>query len=219
MRKHLLLLGLALLCAVSTITAAQNEFMFGIWTSQEATEDTLSAFARMLHNTLHFNTVLGYCYKPTHLQAYADAELKVISSNDWRWNDTVAYWPRIYSDAAYSIFESEGTHIGCQELVFHGGIDSTFGATRCRYFAAAGNTVDSVIQSGPEVPDTYSPSCGYAQAGWYYPQHLPQNTDVRYNYTATLRLRLGARPPQATNDTVAVFYIYRFNMPDESYLG
>ncbi|MCX6832365.1 MAG: hypothetical protein NT028_09595 [candidate division Zixibacteria bacterium] len=189
MRRYLLLLGLTFLCAVSIAKATQQQFMFGVWTSREASEDTLSAFAQMLSNTLHFNTVLGYCYKPEHLQAYANAGLKVISSNDWQWDSTVTYWPRVYTDAAYSIFESEGTDIGQCHLVYRGGAQVQFGNTKCQRFAAVGHRVDSLIQTGPEVPG----QCTYCQAGWYYPQHLRKGADILYHYTANLRFKMGDR--------------------------
>jgi hypothetical protein len=211
MKQHLLLLGLALLCVVSIAKATQQQFMFGAWSGGEPWSGILPEFTQMLSTTLHFNTWLGYCYKPDQLQAYTAAGLKVISSNDWQWDSTVTYWPRVYSDAAYSIFESEGTDIGQCHLVYRGGMQVQFGNTKCQHFAAVGRRVDSLIQTGPGVQD----QCSYGQAGWYYPKHLKKNADSLYNYRAQLRFKLGARPPEAQNDTIAVFYIYRAGYPDE----
>ncbi len=215
MKRHLLLLALVFLCSAGIATAIQQQFMFGAWSGGEPSQAVLPQFTQMLSNTLHFNTWLGYCYAPEHLQAYTAAGLKVISSNDWNWNDTVTYWPRVYTESAYSVFESEGTDIGQCHLVYRGGVQVEFGDTKCRHFAAVGHRVDSLIQTGPGVQD----QCSYGQAGWYYPQHLPKRADNRYHYTAQLRFKLGTRPPEAQNDTIAVFYIYRGGYPDEGIPG
>jgi hypothetical protein len=214
MKRDLILLVLALFVAVGIATAAQQQFMFGVW-SGGVSDAQLPQYTQMLSNTLHFNTLLGHCYKPEQLQAYTAAGLKAISANDWQWDSTVTYWPRIYSDAAYSIFESEGTDIGLCHLVYRGGEQVQFGSAKCQHFAAVGHRVDSLIQTGPEVPF----QCGYCQTAWYYPQHQRKGADSLYHYTAGLRFKLGPRPPEAQNDTIAVFYIYRFDSPDESYPG
>lgn len=211
MKEQLLFLGLALFCAANVGSATQQQFMFGIWGGP--TEYRLSEFTHLLSDTLHFNTVLGMCYKPEHLQAYTGAGLKVICSNDSRWHDTVTYWPRIYTESAYTVFRSRDPITGFV-LVYYGGLDTTVDGTQCRYFMSGDSSSDSLIQSGPTVPGR-----GYAQAGWYWPQHLPKSADAVRYYTATLRFKLGPRPPSAAGDTIAIFYIRRLGHPDEYYAG
>jgi hypothetical protein len=60
MKRHLLLLALALLCTAGIATATQKKFMFGVW--QGVPKDaTMGQHLAMLHDTLRMNTVFDDC--------------------------------------------------------------------------------------------------------------------------------------------------------------
>jgi hypothetical protein len=199
--------------------ASDPPFLFGVWTyelPQNPATDSMQ-FCRMLHDTLHFNTIFGQCFTPAYLSAYTTAGLHVISNNETMNGhflspedaDTLSYWPRVYGESAYGLWESEGSHLGPCDLTYRGGDTVTINGVNSRYFAATTARVDSVIQTGPS--EGCCDYC-YGQIPWYY-GHLAGG-DETYHYEVRWRFKLGPDSDTLHNsDTIAVFYVERTGIP------
>ncbi len=209
MRKHLLLLGLALVSAASIAVATQQQFMFGVWNGMEGATD-MSERCAMLHDTLHMNTVLDNCVNDYQLGQYSNPlhPLKVmIANHEYVGNGGMNGYLRLYALAPYAFFESEGTEFAASHLRYIGGRDTTIGGINCRYFQATANPPDSLtlIQTGP---GSDSGKCSYNQMGWYAPQFMnTQHEPAHLQYRAFLRFKLGPRTGPPSTEPIAAFYI------------
>lgn len=222
MRRSLIGAMTLVLFVATGACASEPAFLFGAWTNESPLGSSTDSaqFYRMLHDTLHFNTILGQCFTPTYLSLIESNGLHVISSNGSKHPhflppedaDTLTYWPRAYGESAYGIWQSEGSHLGPCELSYRGGQKVNVDGVSVQHFAATSARVDSVIQTGPS--EGCCDSC-YGQIPWYYGDLA--GGDQRYHYEVFIRFKLGPDLDTLNNsDTIAVFYVERTGIPFQS---
>jgi hypothetical protein len=213
MKKYLLLLALVFLCAIGIATATQQQFMFGVW-------DGVPDQAAMFYDTLHMNTILGDCFNDYQLEQYSNPlhPLKVIVKNQWYSSAGMNAYLRLYTNAPYAFFESEGTEFAASHLRYIGGQDENIGGVNCHYFQTLANPPDSLmlIQTGPGTQGSKL----YNQLGWYWPQFVDTTYEPAHlQYKAFLRFKLGPRTGPVSSEPFAVFYVGHYGGLDEVELG
>ena len=230
MKKSLRFLGvLALLCA-STTAAAQQEFLFGVWLNNlpgiECNSN--SWFYTMLSETLHFNTVVGTCYTDIDLAGYRSHGIGVINANGYQDSAGISstacgdsiksspWWPRLYGEAAYQVWELEnGNTTGRPCNFWYDGTAGSAGSQAGTAFVFFDHTrvplrVPRQVVIGP------------SREGWCCGQSIyigPGNSGGRREYRMQIRFKLGPKLPGSSSvDTVASFDIQADNCWDNTTL-
>jgi hypothetical protein len=216
MKQYLLVATLVVLLVAVGAHASNPPFMFGVWNNAPK-DATMGQHLAMLHDTLHFNTVLDDCVNDFQLEQYSNPQhpLKVIVSNQSYSSAGMNAYLRLYTLAPYAFFESEGTEFADTHLRYIGGSDTTIGQDTCRYFQALSTPSDSLrlIQTGPGLEGYDS----YNQLGWYWPQFVDTTREPAHlQYKAYLRFKLGPRTGPVSSEPVGVFYMGRWGGPDEA---